>query len=158
MKKLTLKNASKISLTNGTKHDLGKLNFDLAQFKIPQKFVMLKDEIEIRVDKERNSLGELIETGTHTITFKVYDRSLVEIAIQNELTEYGNPIDAVIEKVDTLPNLDSYSNVEFIPIKFEDLSVRPQKVQKKAYANGQSIDSWQFADLRVTVTSYKIED
>jgi len=125
MKKLKLKNAGKVSLTTGTKQDLGKLNFELSQFKIPQKFVMLKDHMEVKVDKVRNGLGELVETGTYTITFKVHDRSLVEIAMQNELTEFGNPIDVVLEKEDSIPILDNYSDNEFIPIKFEGLVVRP---------------------------------
>ena len=158
MKKLKLKNAGKVSLTTGTKQDLGKLTFELGQFKIPQRFVMLKENMEVRADRTRNQLGELIETGTHTITFKVHDRSLVEIAMQNELTEFGNPIDIVIEEVAKLPNLDHYSDDDFIPIKFEGLTVRPHKVQRKAYANGQSIDTWQFADLRVGVTGYKFEE
>lgn len=158
MKKLQLKNANKISLTNGTKQELGKLEFDLKQFKIPKNFVLLKNEVEIKIDKEKNKTGELVETGTHTITFKVYDRSLVEIAMQNELTEYGSPIDVVIEKVTDIPNFDNYSEVDFVPIKFEGLIVKPLKVQRKVYANGQSVDSWQFADLRVSVTGYKVEE
>jgi hypothetical protein len=158
MKRLQLKNANKVSLTNGTKQELGKLEFDLNQFKIPKKFVLLKNEVVIKIDKEKNKTGELVEAGTHTVTFKVYDRSLVEIAMQNELTEYGSPIDVVIEKVADIPNFDNYSEVDFVPIKFEGLTVKPLKVQRKVYANGQSIDSWQFADLRVSVTGYKVEE
>jgi len=158
MKKLRLKNINKVSLTNGTKHDLGKLTFELNQFKVPHQFVMLKDGMEVKADKQKNTLGELIETGTHTITFKAYDRSLVEIAIQNELTEFGNPIDIVLEKAETIPSLETYIADEFIPIKFEGLTVKPHKVQRKVYANGQSVDSWQFAELRVSITGYKFEE
>ena len=158
MKTLKLKNATKISLTNGTKHDLGKLTFDTSQFKIPTKFVMLKDEVEIKVDKKQNGLGELVETGTYTITFKVYDRALVELAMQNELTEYGSPIDIILENADSLPILEQFTEIDFIPIKFENLTIKPKRIQKKAFANGQPLDTWQYADLKVTVTAYSLKD
>jgi hypothetical protein len=158
MKTLQLKNTQKISLTNGTTHDLGKLTFDASQFKIPTKFVILKDEVEIKVDKEKNSLGELVETGTYTITFKAYDRALVELAMQNELTEYGSPINVLLENADTLPILDQFTEIDFIPIKFEDLTIKPRKVERKVYVNGQSTGSWQYADLKVTTTAYALKD
>jgi len=158
MKKLLKKTElNKIPLTNGTKHNLATLTFDLSQFQLPTDYVMLKDEMTVKVDKEQNKLGELIETGTYTITFKVYDRSLVQMALENNLPSYGTPIDVVLEKVDKVPNLDKYEAVDFIPIKFEGLNIRPLRVERKVYSNGQSVNSWQFADLRVYVTTYKIE-
>lgn len=160
MKKLQLKNVglNKVSLTNGTTHNLGILKLDLEQFLLPKKFVMLKSEMAVKIDKAKNMLGELDETGTYTITFKVYDRSLVEMALANDLSAYGAPIDVVLEKVETIPNLDKFEEIDFIPIKFEGLQVRPLRVERKVYSNGQSASSWQFADVRVYVTDYKIED
>jgi hypothetical protein len=80
----------------------------------------------------------------------------VEVAISNNLTEYGSPISIFIEKQDSIPILDDYEENEFIPLTFEKLVVRPRKVQKKAYADGKTMDTWQFAELCVSVDSYKI--
>jgi hypothetical protein len=55
-KKLKLNSINKISLTDGSKHDLGTLTFDLNQFKIPKAFVILKDEVTIKVEKEKIDL------------------------------------------------------------------------------------------------------
>ena len=158
MKTLQLKNANKISLTNGTKHDLGKLTFDASQFKIPNKFLILKDEVATKVDKKQNGVGELVETGTYTITFKAYDRALVELAMQNELTEYGSPIEIVFENADSLPILDQFTELDFIPIKFENLTIKPKRIQRKVFGHGQSLDTWQYADLKVNTTAYSLKD
>ncbi|WP_242249013.1 peptidase [Bacillus cereus group sp. BfR-BA-01523] len=91
------------------------------------------------------------------ITFKVYDRTLVELAIANQLTYYDFPITIVIENQDSLPILDSYEENEFIPITFNNLAVYPKKVQKTTYANGSMIDTWQFTELKVSVSTYKLE-
>lgn len=156
MTKLKLNATNKISLTDGTEHDLASLKFDLNQFKIPTSFVTLANEISAKVEKERNTLGELIETGKMTVTFKVYDRALVELAIANQLTEFGAPITIVIENQDALPKFDQFEENEFIPLIFESLSVMPKKIQKKSYANGSMVDTWQFAELKVSATNYKI--
>ncbi|MDA1758591.1 hypothetical protein J8Y17_01640 [Bacillus cereus] len=158
MAKLRLATTNKISLTDGTEHDLSILKFDLSQFKLPQKYVALASEVSTRVDKERTPLGELVETGKMTVTFKVYDRALVELAINNQLTEFGAPITVVIENQEALPILDKFEVDEFIPITFESISVTPKKVQKKAYSNGSMVDTWQFAELKVAATNYKIGD
>lgn len=155
-KKLKLNSINKISLTDGSKHDLGALTFDLNQFKIPTAFVILKDEVTTKVEKMKNQLGELVETGTYSIEFKAYDRSLVEVAISNNLAEYGSPISIMIEKQNSLPILDGYEADEFIPLAFEKLAVRPRKVQKKAYADGKMMDTWQFAELRISADSYQV--
>lgn len=154
--KLKLNVTSKISLTDGTEQDLAILQFDLKQFKLPKQFLFLANELSIKAEKERTPLGEYVETGAMSLTFKIYDRALVELAITNQLTEYGSPITIVIEHQESLPILDSYEENEFIPITFTNLSVFPKKVQKKAYSNGSMIDTWQFAELKVSATSYKI--
>ncbi|PGD34037.1 hypothetical protein [Bacillus wiedmannii] len=154
--KLKLNATSKTSLTDGTEQNLGDLQFDLKQFKLPKQFLFLANEVSIKADKERTPLGEYVETGTTTITFKVYDRALVELAIANQLTEYGSPITIAIENQDSLPIFDSYEEDEFIPIIFNNLAVYPKKVQKKTYANGSMIDTWQFAELKVSALAYKI--
>lgn len=155
-KKLKFNNINKISLTDGSKHDLGELKFDLTQFKIPKSFVILKNEVTAKVEKEKNKLGEMVETGLYSLEFKAYDRALVEVAISNNLTEYGSPITITIENQDSLPLLDSYDEDEFIPLTFEKLSVRPKKVQKKSYIDRKAIETWQFAELRVSAHSYKV--
>ncbi|QWH04602.1 hypothetical protein [Bacillus mycoides] len=154
--KLKLNSTNKVSLTDGTDQDLATLKFDLKQFKMPKQFLTLANELSTKVDKERTSLGELVETGKMTVTFKVYDRALVELAIANQLTEFGAPITIVIENQDSLPILDAFESDEFIPISFDNLSVSPKKVQKKSYANGSMVDTWQFAELKVSATNYKI--
>lgn len=156
MTKLKLKTLNKISLTDGTEYDLGQLKFDLTQFKMPKNFVILSKEVTTKVDKERNQLGELIETGKMNITFKAYDRALVELAITNQLLEFGSPITINIEQLDSLPIFDGYDEDEFIPITFENLIVVPKKVQKKAYAQGNMVDTWQYAELKVCAINYKI--
>lgn len=156
MAKLKLAATNKISLTDGTEQDLSILKFDLNQFKLPQNFVALAKEITTKADKERTSLGELVETGKLTISFKVYDRALVELAVANQLSEFGAPITITVENQDSLPILDKFEADEFIPIAFENLSVSPKKVQKKSYANGSMVDTWQFAELKVSATNYKV--
>lgn len=156
MAKLKLAATNKISLTDGTEQDLSILKFDLNQFKLPQNYVALAKEITTKADKVRTTLGELVETGKLTITFKVYDRALVELAIANQLNEFGAPITIVVENQDSLPILDKFETDEFIPIAFENLFVSPKKVQKKSYANGSMVDTWQFAELKVSATNYKI--
>jgi len=160
MKKLQMKNTelNKTPLVNGTKHNIGDLAFDLSQFQIPKDFVMLKNEMTVKADREQNKLGELVETGTYTVTFKVYDRLLVENALTNDLPSYGSPIDVVIEKIDKIPDLDKFVEIDFISIKFDDLVVKPARVERKVYHNGQAISSWQFADVKVVVSGYSLED
>ena len=156
MTKLKLKTLNKISLADGTEHDLGQLKFDLNQFKLPKQFVVLNKDVTTKVEKEKNLLGELVETGKINLTLKVYDRALVELAIANQLPEFGSPITINIEQLDSLPILDGYDDDEFIPISFENLSVMPKKVQKKAYAQGNMVDTWQFAELKICASNYKI--
>ncbi len=131
MAKLKLAATNKISLTDGTEQDLSILKFDLNQFKLPQNYVALAKEITTKADKVRTTLGELVETGKLTITFKVYDRALVELAIANQLNEFGAPITIVVENQDSLPILDKFETDEFIPITFENLYVSVRKKFKK---------------------------
>lgn len=156
MTKLKLKTLNKISLTDGTEYDLGHLKFDLNQFKLPKHFVVLSKDVTTKVDKEKNQLGELIETGKINLTFKAFDRALVELAIANQLPEFGSPITINIDQLDSLPTFDGYDDDEFIPITFENLIVIPKKVQKKAYAQGNMVDTWQYAELKICATNYKI--
>ena len=156
MAKLKLAATNKISLTDGIEHDLSILKFDLNQFKLPQNYVTLAKEISTKAEKTKTPLGELIETGKLTITFKVYDRALVELAIANQLNEFGAPITIIIEGQDSLPILDKFEIDEFIPITFENLTVSPKKVQKKVYSNGSNVDTWQFNELKVSATNYKV--
>lgn len=156
MTRLKLNSTNKVSLTDSTEHELASLKFDLTQFKIPTNFVALAAEISTKVEKERTALGELVETGKMTLTFKVYDRALVELAVANALTEFGAPITVVVENQDTIPKFENFDADEFIPLSFENLSVTPKKVQKKSYSNGSMVDTWQFAELKVSATNYKI--
>lgn len=157
MTKLKLSSTNKISLTDGTEHDLAALKSDLNQFKMPTKFVILANGISTKMDKERTTLGEFVETGKMTVTFKAYDRALVELAIANQLTEFGAPITIVIENQNSAPTFNLFEEDEFIPLTFENLSVMPKKIQKKSYSNGSMVDTWQFAELKVSATNYKIE-
>ncbi|PEJ68716.1 hypothetical protein CN888_27220 [Bacillus wiedmannii] len=157
MTKLKLNATNKISLTDGTEHDLASLKFELSQFKMPSNFVILANGISTKMDKERNTLGEFVETGKMTVTFKAYDRALVELAIANQLTEFGAPITIVIENQDSVPKFNLFEEDEFIPLSFENLSVMPKKIQKKSYSNGSMVDTWQFAELKVSAANYKIE-
>lgn len=156
MSKLKLNAISKISLTDGVEQDLGLLKFDLTQFNIPESFVFLAKDMVAKVEKSKNQLGELIETGTLTLTFKLYDRAMVEMAIMHNLNEFGSPITLVIENQTEVPNLKKYDDDELIPISLEYLTVTPKKVQKKAYSNNGMVDVWQYASLKISATNYKI--
>lgn len=59
---------------------------------IPSQMVVLKDDIIVRAEKIKNSVGELTETGRFNLTFKVYDRPFIEMVINNNGTEIGSPI------------------------------------------------------------------
>lgn len=156
MTKLKLKTLNKISIADGTEHDIGQLKFDLNQFKLPKNFVVLAKDLTTKVDKEKNQLGELVETGKINLTFKAFDRALVELAIANNLSEFGSPITINVEQLDSLPIFDNYDDDEFIPITFENLNVVPKKVQKKAYVQGNMVDTWQYAELKICASNYKI--
>lgn len=157
MTKLVLKTSNLQSLNDGGL-DLGALYFDLKQFKVPSAMLVQKEGVAVRVEKEMNANGELVETGKYALTFKVYDRAFIELILQNGGTEIGSPILIVVEGQDSLPILDSYEEGEFIPITFTELKVRPKKVQKKAFvAQGKPmVDTWQYLEIKIEAESYTI--
>lgn len=65
------------------------------------------------------------------MTFKVYDRSFVELVLNNNGTELGSPITVVVEGQDELPILDSYEDGELIPVRFTNFSVHPRKIDRR---------------------------
>ncbi|WP_236906865.1 peptidase [Clostridium sporogenes] len=158
MAKLILKTSTLYNLNDGENLDLGKLKFNIAQFKIPQEMVVSKQGVNIKIEKEKNLNGEFVETGKYTLNFKVYDRSFIELVIQNGSTEIGNPITIVIEGQENIPNLDRFEEDEFIPISFNKLEIKPKKVLKKTFlgAGKGSADTWQYADIKIVAESYII--
>ncbi|ODJ72296.1 peptidase [Brochothrix thermosphacta] len=160
MSKLILKSSKLHSLNDSENVDLGVYNLDLAQFKLPKAMVVQKEGTSSRVVKEKNSVGELVETGKYNLFFEVYDRAFIEIILNNGGTEIGSPTTIVIEGQDSLPILDNYEDGEFIPITFTNLNVRPKKVQKKIFV-GQGkpmAESWIYADIKVVADSYVTGD
>ncbi len=158
MGKLILKTSKLYSLNDSENIDLGDLNFDIKQFKIPSAMLIQKDDFAARIEKEKNLNGELVETGKYTITFKVYDRPFIELVLQNGGTEIGSPITVVVEKQDSLPIFDSFEDGEFIPISFSGLKIKPKKVQKKTFV-GQGkpmVDTWQYSEIKIEADSYTI--
>lgn len=158
MSKLILKSTKLHSLNDSENIELGEFFFDIKQFKVPTAMLVQKDGFTTRIEKEKNSNGELVETGKYAITFKVYDRPFIELVLQNGATEIGNPINVVVEKQDSLPILDNYEDGEFIPISFTGLKVKPKKVQKKSFvAQGKPmVDTWQYSEFKVEADSYTI--
>lgn len=158
MEKLILKATKLQSLNDSENIELGDLYFDINQFKVPTAMLVQKDGFSTRLEREKNSLGEFVETGKYTLTFKVYDRPFIELILQNGGTEIGSPISVVVEGQDSLPIFDNYEDGEFIPISFTGLKVKPKKVQKKAFV-GQGkpmIDTWQYSELKIEADSYSI--
>lgn len=158
MGKLILKTSKLHSLNDSENIDLGNFHFDIAQFKVPKEMVIQKDGFSARVEKEKNSVGESVETGKVTLSFKVYDRQFIELIIQNGGSEIGSPITVVVEGQDEIQNLDHFEDGEFISISFEGLKVKPKKIQKKVFV-GQGkpmVETWQYSELKVEATSYSI--
>lgn len=158
MGRLILKNSNLYSLNDAEKIDLGDLKFDISQFKIPGAMVVPKEGINIKIEKEKNFNGELIETGKHTIIFSVYDRNFIELVLQNGSSEIGSPITIVVEGEKNKPVLDGYEEGEFIPIIFNKLEIKPKKVLKKTFlGTGKgNADIWQYADIKIVAESYII--
>lgn len=158
MGKLILKSSKLYSLNDSENIDLGDLNLDIKQFKVPSAMLVQKDGFAARIEKEKNLNGELVETGKYTIAFKVYDRPFIELVLQSGGTEIGSPITVVVEKEDSLPIFDSFEDGEFIPISFSGLKIKPKKVQKKTFV-GQGkpmIDTWQYSEIKIEADSYTI--
>lgn len=61
MAKLILKTSKQHSLNDSENIDLGNLNFDLTQFKIPQTMVVQKEGSSNRVVKEKILLANLLK-------------------------------------------------------------------------------------------------
>ena len=160
MTKLILKTTNLYSLNDSENINLGNLHFDIKQFKVPKTMVTQKEGFSVKIEKEKNLNGELIETGKYTVSFRVYDRPFIELVLQNGGTEVGSPIIVRVEKQDKLPDLDSYEDGEFIPITFTSLKVKPKKVQKKTFvAQGKPmVDTWQYAEIKIEADSYLIGD
>lgn len=158
MGKLFLKSSTLYNLNDAENIDLGDLNLDVSQFKIPNAMVVSKEGINVKIEKAKNLNGEFVETGKYTLIFKVYDRNFIELVIQNNSTEIGAPITIIIEGQNDIPNLESFEEGEFIPISFKNIRVKPKKVLKKTFV-GQgkgNVDTWQYADIKVVAESYII--
>ena len=156
MGKLILKNSNLYSLNDAEKIDLGDLKFDISQFKVPGAMVVPKEGINIKMEREKNFNGELIETGKYTIIFNVYDRNFIELVLQNGSSEIGSPITIVVEGQKDMINLNNYEEGEFIPVTFNKLEIRPKKVLKKTFlGTGKgNADTWQYADIKIIAESY----
>ncbi|MBO6386490.1 peptidase [Enterococcus casseliflavus] len=151
MTKLILKNSKLQALNDSENINIGELKFEMNQFKIPKSMVVQKEGLTTRIVKEKNAVGELVETGQYNIFFEVYDRSFIELILENGGTEIGSPITIVVENQDSIPILDNYEDGEFIPITFEKMSILPKKIQKKLFV-GQGkpmAESWVFDDVKV---------
>jgi hypothetical protein len=158
MGKLILKSSKLYSLNDSENVDLGELNFDIKQFKIPSAMLVQKDDFSTRIEKEKNLNGELVETGKYTVSFKVYDRAFIELVLQSGSTEIGSPITVVVENQDSLPIFDDFEDGEFIPVVFNEISIKPKKVQKKTFV-GQGkpmVDTWQYSETKIVAASYII--
>lgn len=158
MAKLILKSTNLHSLNDSENIDLGDFHFDIKQFKVPTALLMQKDGYTVKIEKEKNLNGELVETGKYAVTFKVYDRPFIELVLQNGGIEIGSPITVVVEKQESLPLLDNYEDGEFIPISFTGLKVKPKKVQRKTFvAQGKPmVDTWQYSEIKIEADSYII--
>lgn len=158
MAKLILKSSKFHALNDSENVDLGEFYFDISQFKIPKAMLIQKDGFSTRVEKEKNSVGERVETGKVTLSFKTYDRAFIELIVQNGGSEIGSPITIVVEGQDEIPNLDGYEDGEFVSISFEGLKIKPKKVQKKSFvAQGKPmVDTWQYSELLIIADNYKI--
>lgn len=158
MGKLFLKSSTLYNLNDAENIDLGDLNFDIAQFKLPNAMVVSKEGINVKIEKTKNLNGELVETGKYTLIFKVYDRNFIELVIQNNSTEIGAPISIIVEGQNDIPNLEKFEDGEFILISFKDVRVKPKKVLKKTFL-GQgkgNVEIWQYADIKIIAESYII--
>lgn len=151
MTKLILKNSKLQALNDSESINIGELKFEINQFKIPKSMVVQKEGVTTRIVKEKNSVGELVETGKYNVFFEVFDRSFIELILENGGTEIGSPISIVVENQDSIPILDSFEEGEFIPISFEKLNILPKKIQKKIFV-GQGkpmAESWVYDDVKV---------
>lgn len=148
---------NKISLTDGTNYKLKDLKFDLSQFKIPNKFLTLFNQISVKEVKEKNNLGEYVGIGVYNITFKVYDRNLVELALNNNLADYGSPITITVENTLDLPDLSKFEEDEFIPINFTSISIYPKNTKRSIREGNKLIDLWIPTSLKMVAENYKFE-
>jgi hypothetical protein len=155
--KLVLKSSTLKNL-NDSKLDLGELELDIKQFKVPSAMVVLKEGIKIRTEKAKNLNGELVETGKYSVDFPIYDLNFIKLVIENGSTEIGNPISIIVEGQNDKPNLESFEEGEFIPISLKGLKVKPKKVSKKIFV-GQGkamVDAWVYDDIKIEADSYII--
>lgn len=158
MEKLVLKTSSLYNLNDTETLELGDLYFDISQFKVPVAMVTPREGINAKIEKAKNLNGELVETGKYTMIFKIYDMNFIKLVISNGSTEIGNPIIIVVEDQDSIPNLESYEEGEFIPISFKGLKVKPKKVYKKVFVGqGKSmVDAWMYDSIKIEAESYII--
>lgn len=158
MEKLILKASTLHNLNDSENIELGELFFDLSQFKVPSSMVVPKEGVNVKLEKEKNLNGELVETGKYTVIFKVYDMNFIKLLIANGATEIGNPITIIVEGQEDIPNLTGFEEGEFIPIAFENIKVKPKKVYKKVFA-GQGkamVDAWMYDEIKIEASSYDI--
>ena len=87
MEKLILKASTLHNLNDSENIELGELFFDLSQFKVPSSMVVPKEGVNVKLEKEKNLNGELVETGKYTVIFKVYDMNFIKLLIANGSTE-----------------------------------------------------------------------
>lgn len=155
--KLVLKSSTLKNL-NDSKLDLGELELDIKQFKVPSAMVVLKEGIKIKTERVKNLNGELIETGKYNVDFPIYDLNFIKLVIENGSTEIGNPINIVVEGQNDKPNLESFEDGEFITISLKGLKVKPKKVSKKIFVGqGKSmVDAWVYDDIKIEADSYII--
>lgn len=53
MEKLILKSTTLFNLNDSENINLGTLNFDISQFKVPNEMVVPKEEINVKIEKEK---------------------------------------------------------------------------------------------------------
>ncbi|WP_238907574.1 peptidase [Clostridium sp. YIM B02506] len=158
MEKLILKSTTLHSLNDSESIEIGDLLFDISQFRVPVSMVVPKEGIIVKLEKEKNFNGELVETGKYTLIFKTYDFNFIKLVIQNGSTEIGNPITVIIEGQNDKPNAESFEEGEFIPISFRGLKVKPKKVNKKVFV-GQGkamVDAWIYDTIKIEADGYSI--
>ncbi|MEQ7289926.1 hypothetical protein ABQD82_12025 [Enterococcus gallinarum] len=174
MSKLILKQSKLQALNDSEAVELSNFYFDINQFNVPKAMVTLKEDITIKAEKIRNSVGELVETGLYNLTFKIYDRNFIELVVNNGGTEIGSPITIVVEKyannngfiaIDqsnelSLPQLEKFEADEFIPLHFDSLMVVPKKIEKKVFVKQGSpmASTWAYSELKVIAKSFVVGD
>lgn len=156
MSKLILKQSKLQAVNDSEEINLSELRFDLNQFNIPKSMLFMNDGLTGRVEKIKNDLGELVETGFVNLTFKIFDRPFIEMVLGNGGTEIGSPISIQVDKQNSLPDLSMYQEGEFIPITFKNIHITPKKIKKGVFvgAGKGMVDSWQYDAVKISADSF----